>query len=62
MNKEKLKNHIQNLKIKHEDLDHQIKEAYDHYDPDEKIKDLKIKKLQVKKEIDWLQNEILQGD
>ena len=58
MNKEKLKNHIDSLKQKHEDLEHQIKEAYDHYDPDEKIKDLKIKKLQVKKEIEWLENEI----
>ena len=58
MNIEKLKNHIDSLKQKHEDLEFQIKEAYDHYDPDEKIKDLKIKKLQVKKEIEWLENEI----
>jgi len=62
MNKEKLKHHIQNLKRKHEDLDHEIKQSYDHYDPDQKIKDLKIKKLQIKKEIQWLEKEILQGD
>ena len=60
MNKEKLKNHIDSLKHKHEDLEHQIKESYDHYDTDEKIKDLKIKKLQVKKEIEWLEKEISQ--
>ena len=60
MNKEKLKKHIDSLKQKHEDLDFQIKESYDHYDPDEKIKDLKIKKLQVKKEIEWLEKEISQ--
>jgi len=58
MNKEKIKNHIESLKQKHEDLDDQIKEAYIYYDPDEKIKDLKIKKLQVKKEIEWLEKEI----
>jgi hypothetical protein len=59
MNKDKLKHHIDNLKIKHEDLDYQIKEAYAHYDPDEKIKELKIKKLQVKKEIEWLEKELI---
>ena len=59
MNKEKLKNHIDSLKQKHEDLEYQIKESYDHYDPDEKIKDLKIKKLQVKKEIEWLEKELI---
>lgn len=59
MNKEKVKKHVESLKQKHEDLDYQIKEAYDHYDPDEKIKDLKIKKLQVKKEIEWLEKEII---
>jgi hypothetical protein len=60
MNVEKLKNHIKNLKVKHEELDQKIIEAYLHYDPDVKIKDLKIEKLQVKKEIEWLENEILQ--
>jgi len=58
MNKAKIKQHVDKLKNKHEDLDHQIKEAYAHYDPDEKIKELKIKKLQVKKEIEWLEKEI----
>lgn len=59
MNKEKLKNHIENLKQKHKDYDEKIVEAYMHYDPDEKIKRLKIEKLQVRKEIEWLENEIL---
>lgn len=58
MNKDKIKQHINSLKSKHEDLEHQIQEAYVHYDPDEKIKDLKIKKLQIKKEIEWLEKEI----
>lgn len=58
MNVQKVRHHIESLKQKHQDLEHLIKEAYDHYDPDEKIKDLKIKKLQVKKEIEWLEKEI----
>lgn len=60
MNVEKLKRHIETLKEKHEELDQKIIEAYAHYDPDVKIKDLKIEKLQVKKEIEWLEKEILQ--
>ena len=60
MNVEKLKNHIKTLRSKHEELDQRIIEAYLHYDPDVKIKDLKIEKLQVKKEIEWLEKEISQ--
>jgi hypothetical protein len=58
MNVQKIKHHIESLKTKHSDLEAQIQEAYIHYDPDEKVKDLKIKKLQVKKEIEWLEKEI----
>lgn len=58
MNVQKVKHHIESLKQKHQELEHQIKESYDHYDPDEKIKDLKVKKLQIKKEIEWLEKEI----
>lgn len=58
MNVQKVKHHIENLKQKHQELEYQIKESYDHYDPDEKIKDLKVKKLQIKKEIEWLEKEI----
>ena len=60
MNVEKLKNHIKTLNAKHEELDQKIIEAYLHYDPDQDIKKLKIEKLQVKKEIEWLEKEILQ--
>jgi hypothetical protein len=59
MNKDKLKHHINSLKDKHQELEIQIKEAYDHFDPDEKIKGLKIKKLQLKKEIEWLEKELI---
>lgn len=59
MNKEKLKKHIESLKQKHKEYEHKITEAYMHYDPDEKVKRLKIEKLQVRKEIEWLENEIL---
>lgn len=60
MNVEKLKNHIKTLKAKHEELDQRIIESYLHYDPDQDIKKLKVEKLQVKKEIEWLEKEILQ--
>jgi hypothetical protein len=58
MNKEKLKHHIVNLKVRHQELETKIKESFDHYDSDEKVKELKIKKLQVKKEIEWLESEM----
>lgn len=59
MNVEKLKNHINHLKEKHKDYETKIEEAHLHYDPDEVVKKLKIEKLQVRKEIEWLENEIL---
>ena len=58
MNKDKIKQHIKSLKSKHQELEVQIDDAYGHFDPDEKIKDLKIKKLQIKKEIEWLEKEV----
>lgn len=59
MNPVKIQHHINSLKDKHKELEIKIKESYDHFDPDEKIKELKIKKLQVKKEIEWLEKEIV---
>jgi hypothetical protein len=61
MNVTKVKHHINSLKEKHKDLEHQIEESYIHYESDEKIKELKIKKLQVKKEIEWLEKEIIEN-
>jgi len=58
MKKDKIRHHIENLKEKHKELEQLVREAYDHFDPDEKIKKLKIDKLQIKKEIEWLENEI----
>jgi hypothetical protein len=58
MNIKKLKHHIEQLKVKHKDLDSRIKEGYDHHDAEFTLKELKIQKLQVKKEIEWLENEI----
>jgi hypothetical protein len=60
MNIPKLKHHIVQLREKHKDLEYRIKNGYDHHDSDLSLKELKIKKLQVKKEIEWLENEIKQ--
>lgn len=59
MNIEKIKSHIEYLKKKHKEYEIKIEEAYLHYDPDEVVKKLKVEKLQVRKEIEWLENEIL---
>ena len=61
MNVAKVKEHIHQLKNKHSDLEQQIEESYLHYDNDHKIKDLKVKKLQIKKEIEWLEKEITEN-
>lgn len=58
MNVDKIKNHIKHLEEQHKELDFSIKEAYNHHDADEKVKELKIKKLQLKKTIEWLNTQV----
>lgn len=55
----KVKHHIASLEVKHAEIDHLIKEAHAHYDSDEKIKQLKLKKLHIKSEIEALENYIV---
>ena len=58
MNKDKVKNHIEHLKQKHYLLELEIEDCYNHFDPDEKVRELKAKKLVLKQEIDRLEKEI----
>lgn len=58
MDKEKIRSHIDQLKEKHDKLDKLIQDAHNHWDSDTSIKDLKIKKLYIKSEIDKLENEL----
>lgn len=57
MNQNKLQSHIESLRREHRNLDNQITESYLHHDSDQKIKTMKVKKLQIKKEIAWLEGQ-----
>jgi len=50
--REKLIHHVEHLKEKHDNLDKQIKELYEHHTDDFKVEDLKKKKLAIKDEIE----------
>ncbi len=50
--REKLIHHVEHLKDKHDKLDKQIKELYEHHTDDLKVEDLKKKKLLIRDEIE----------
>jgi hypothetical protein len=50
--REKLIHHVEHLKDKHDKLDKQIKELYEHHTEDLKVEELKKKKLAIKDEIE----------
>jgi hypothetical protein len=50
--REKLIHHVEHLKEKHDNLDKQIKELYEHHTEDLKVEELKKKKLKLKDEIE----------
>lgn len=58
MNVDKIKHHINHLKEKHSIIDNKIKDSYNHHEPDEILKKLKIEKLTLKQEIDSLEHKI----
>jgi hypothetical protein len=58
MSNNKKLSHYKAIKEKHENLDKQITEAYNHYDNDEFIRKMKIDKLHLKEEIDQLEKEL----
>lgn len=52
MTREKLIHHIESLREKHDELDRQITELYNHHTDDLKVEALKKKKLKLKDEIE----------
>ena len=57
-NAHKLIHHIETLKEKHDALDAQIKELYEHHANDLKVEELKKKKLKLKDEIQLNQTKL----
>ncbi len=56
--REKLINHVEHLKEKHDELDKQIQELYNHHTDDFKVEDLKKKKLKLRDEIEQTNRKI----
>ena len=56
--REKLISHIKHVQSKHDLLDKQIKEAYNHYTDDIAINKMKVEKLHLKEEMNQLEHEI----
>lgn len=55
---EKLMHHWDSLKNKHDKLDKQIKESYNHYDKDELVHKLKVEKLHIKEEMSNIEKQL----
>lgn len=53
-----LKRHVESLKDKHRSLDHEVAQANSSYAADPSLKEMKVKKLQLKQEISWIEREI----
>ena len=62
MTREKLIHHLESLREKHDDLDHQIKELYEHHTDDFKVEDLKKKKLKIKDEMEQTSQKLKKFD
>jgi uncharacterized protein YdcH (DUF465 family) len=56
--REKLINHVEHLKEKHDELDKLITELYNHHTADNKVEELKKKKLKLKDEIEQTNRKI----
>ncbi len=52
MTREKLIHHLESLREKHDELDKQINDLYNHHTDDFKVEDLKKKKLKIKDEME----------
>jgi hypothetical protein len=55
---EKIMSHYKTLKSKHDDLDKQIDNAYNHYTDDVEIHKMKVEKLHLKEEMSQLELQI----
>jgi hypothetical protein len=60
--REKLISHIKHVQSKHDLLDKQIKEAYNHYTDDIAINKMKVEKLHLKEEISRFEQELGKED
>ena len=58
MNKEKLQNHLDQLKERHLDLDKKIKEGYTHYLTDKNLNKIKFEKASVKREMSLVEEKL----
>lgn len=58
MNVVKLEHHLKSLKEKHETIDREIKEQHFHREDETKLKELKLKKLRIKEEIEQITRKI----
>lgn len=55
MTVEKLMSHYKTVKIKHDTLDKQITNAYNHYTDDVEVNKMKVEKLHLKEEMSRLE-------
>jgi hypothetical protein len=60
--REKLISHIKHVRSKHDLLDKQIEEAYNHYTDDIAIHKMKVEKLHLKEEISRFEQELGKED
>ena len=58
MNREKLQNHLDQLKERHLDLDKKIKEGYTHYLTDKNLNKIKFEKASVKREMSLVEEKL----
>ena len=58
MTVEKLLSHYKALKVKHDTLDKEINNAYNHYTDDIEVHKMKVEKLHLKEEMSRLEHEI----
>ena len=60
--REKLIHHLESLREKHDDLDKQIQELYEHHTDDLKVEALKKKKLKLKDEMEQTSQKLKKFD
>lgn len=58
MNTEKLQNHLESLKERHDALDKQIKEGYTNYLTDRGMQKMKFEKASIKREIQEIEQRL----
>ena len=62
MTREKLIHHLESLREKHDDLDKEIQQLYEHHTDDFKVEALKKKKLKIKDEMEQTSQKLKKFD